>query len=66
MPDGVDETGEEARGQALEAFHDAHRVAIREIQRELKNRASGGLTLEFTLAGGAADPEAKLPGDRGP
>lgn len=62
VPDGADETGNEARGQALEEFHDTHRVAIRELQRELKNRASGGLTLEFTLAGRAADPEAK----RGP
>jgi len=62
VPDGVDETSKEARGQALEAFHDVHRAPIRELQRELKNRSGGGLTLEFALAGRAADPEAK----RGP
>ena len=62
VPDGVDETDQEARGQALEAFHDAYRAPIRELQRELKNRPGGGLTLEFALAGRAADPEAK----RGP
>ncbi len=62
VPDGVDATDKEARGQALEAFHDAHRAPIRELQRELKNRSGGGLTLEFTIAGHSADPEAK----RGP
>jgi len=62
VPDGVDGTDKEARGQALEAFHDAHRAPIRELQRELKSHSSGGLTLEVGLAGRAADPEAK----RGP
>jgi hypothetical protein len=62
VPDGVDETDKEALGEALEGFHDAHRAAIRELQRELKNRASGGLTLEFTMAGTSAGPEVK----RGP
>lgn len=61
-PDGVDETDKEARGQALEEFHDAHRTAIRELQRELKNRASGGWMLEFAFAGRSAEPEGK----RGP
>src|SRR6185437_3481422 len=50
------------RGQALEGFHETHRAAIRELQRELKTRSGGGLMLEFTLAGQSADPEAK----RGP
>ena len=62
VPDGVDETDQEARGQALEGFHETHRAAIRELQRELKTRSGGGLMLEFTLAGQAAGPEAK----RGP
>jgi hypothetical protein len=62
VPDGVDETDQEARGQALEGFHETHRAAIRELQRELKTRSGGGLMLEFTLAGQSADPEAK----RGP
>src|SRR5712691_10169388 len=62
LPDGVDATDKEARGQALESFHDAHRAPIRELQRELKNRAGGGLTLEFAIAGRSPDPEAK----RGP
>jgi hypothetical protein len=62
VPDGVDETDQEARGQALEGFHETHRAAIRELQRELKARSGGGLMLEFTLAGQPADPEAK----RGP
>jgi hypothetical protein len=74
LPDGVDETDKEARGQALEQFHDAHRAAMRELQRELKTRASGGLTLEFTMAGRSADPEVKhgpvlrmkMGGPRGP
>jgi hypothetical protein len=61
-PADVDETDKEARGQALEKFHDMHRAAIREMQRELKSRASGGLMLEFAFAGRAAGPEAK----RGP
>jgi Arc/MetJ-type ribon-helix-helix transcriptional regulator len=61
-PDGVDQTDQEACGQALEEFHDAHRAAIRAMQREMKNRATSGFTLEFTLAGRAAAPEAK----RGP
>jgi hypothetical protein len=61
-PDGLDGADQEARGQALEEFHDAHRAAIRELQRELKNRSGGGLMLEFTLAGGSAETEGK----RGP
>jgi hypothetical protein len=61
-PDGVDQADNEARGEALENFHNAHRAAIRELQRELKTRAAGGWMLEFTIAGPAADPEAK----RGP
>ncbi len=62
LPDGVDETDKEARGQALEEFHDTHRAAIRELQRELKSRSAGGLTLEFAMAGRSVDPEVK----RGP
>jgi hypothetical protein len=62
LPDGVDETDTEARGQALEEFHDAHRATIRELQRELKSRSTGGLTLEFAMTGPSVDPEGK----RGP
>jgi hypothetical protein len=62
LPDGIDETDKEARGQALEQFHDTHRAAIRELQRELKSRSIGGLTLEFAMPGRSADAEVK----RGP
>jgi hypothetical protein len=62
LPGGVDQTDKEAREQALEEFHDANRAAIRELQRELKTRSGGGLTLEFAIAGRSADPEVK----RGP
>jgi hypothetical protein len=54
------EDGREAREQALESFHAAHRAAIRELRRDLDRIPEAGL-LEF-VAGAETDDAA----DRGP
>ncbi len=56
-------SGEEERKQALEAFHDTHRVAIREMRRELDGIPEVGL-LEFVVGdaedGGIRGPRMRL------
>jgi hypothetical protein len=52
--------GQEAREQAVEDFHQAHRTAMRELRREL-DRLPGVGPLEFMVSG-----EGKGGGDRGP
>jgi hypothetical protein len=50
VPEGADASDKEVRRSALDAFHDANREAIREIQKDL--RGSGhAATLEFTVSG---------------
>jgi hypothetical protein len=49
-PEGADTSDKEVRRNALDAFHDANREALHEIQKEFKSRG-GGATLEFTVTG---------------
>lgn len=62
----TDEDGKEGRGQRLEAFHDAHRDAIRALRQDL-NKLPFHTVLEFTVGGAAPDdkrhgPKLKLAG----
>lgn len=65
----TDEGGKEERGQRLEAFHDAHRDAIRELRQEM-NKLPFRAVLEFTVSGASPDekrhgPKLKLAGGPG-
>lgn len=53
----ADEAGKEERGRRLEAFHDSHRDAIRELRQEM-NKLPFPAVLEFTVTGAS-------PGDKG-
>ena len=56
----TDEGGKEERGQRLEAFHDAHRDAIRELRQDL-NKLPFTAVLEFTVSGGSPDEKRRGP-----
>ena len=58
-PAGAGEGPEEERGQHLEAFHTAHRAAIRELRRDM-DRLPTSAMLEFVVGGQAGE------GERGP
>jgi hypothetical protein len=60
MPEGADATDKDARRQAMDAFHDAHKEAIRELRKDLDGR-TGPVSLEITVAGQGADPHEKGP-----
>jgi hypothetical protein len=47
-PEGADTSDKEVRREALDAWHDANRVAIREMQKEFRG-LGGGAILEFTV-----------------
>jgi hypothetical protein len=49
VPEGADTSDKEVRRAALDAFHDANREALHEIQKEFRNR--GGVTMEATVTG---------------
>jgi hypothetical protein len=63
-------SGEEARKQALEDFHDTHRAAMRELRHDLDKLPGAGL-LEFVVTGETGDacpgrgPTIRLGGPRG-
>ncbi len=59
LPPDADTTSN-VRREVMDAFHDAHREAIRELRKELDGRA-GPVTLEITVAGQNADPHEKGP-----
>jgi hypothetical protein len=71
LPEGADAMSKDARREAMDAFHDANKGAIRELRKELDGR-TGPVTLEITIAGQNADPHEKGPifkmrmGGRGP
>jgi hypothetical protein len=50
VPEGADTSDKEVRRTALDAFHDANREALHEIQKEFRSRG-GGVTLEVTVTG---------------
>ena len=56
VPEGASATKREDREQALESFHDRYRDTIRELAKELRNRA-GSATLEISVVGEADDDE---------
>ena len=56
----TDEGGKEERGQRLEAFHDAHRDAIRELRQEM-NKLPFRAVLEFTVSGASPDEKRHGP-----
>ena len=60
-----DEDGKHARGQRLEAFHDAHRAAIREMRHDLDTLPYPAI-LEFTVGGEVADSAPGAPAMKGP
>jgi hypothetical protein len=60
LPEGADSTDKEARRDVMDAFHDAHKEAIREFRKDLGSR-TGAATLEITVAGQGADPHEKGP-----
>lgn len=62
----TDDDGEhEERGRRLEAFHDAHRDAIREMRRDL-DRLPYPAILEFTISGEMAESATGVPARIGP
>jgi hypothetical protein len=56
----TDEDGKEERGRKLEAFHDAHRDAIRELRRHM-DRLPFPAILEFTVSGEGAEGAPRGP-----
>jgi hypothetical protein len=60
VPEGTDTGDKEVRRAALDAFHDANREALHEIQKELRSRG-GAASLEFTVTGTNREP-----GEHGP
>jgi hypothetical protein len=56
----TDEGGKEERGQRLEAFHDTHRGAIRELRQDL-NKLPFPAVLEFTVSGASPDDKRHGP-----
>jgi hypothetical protein len=65
-PGGAEAGDEEARGRRLEEFHDTHRMAIRELRRELDKLPASAI-LEFVIGGEPAEgghggPRIKLAG----
>jgi hypothetical protein len=51
---GKTEAHDEERGRALEAFHDTHRDAIRQLRRDL-DRMPANAVLEFVVSGETAE-----------
>ena len=56
----TDEGGKEERGRKLEAFHDAHRDAIRELRQHMNNLPFPAI-LEFTVSGEGAEGRPRGP-----
>jgi hypothetical protein len=60
LPEGADATDKDARREAMDAFHDAHKEALRGLRRDIDGRV-GPVALEITVAGQGADPQDKGP-----
>lgn len=56
----TDEGGKEERGRRLEAFHDTHREAIRELRQDM-NKLPFPAILEFTVSGASPDEKRHGP-----